>query len=100
VALEVNRFDGEGARSVVVRGTARLVGEDEAHRARPHPAVDRLGGQYRSRLMPPRALAGPTQGAIDHLLASRVCCKAIRAGLADHCLLFAPSLTIFRCRLA
>jgi uncharacterized protein len=33
VAFEVDRFDGESARSVVVRGTARLLGEDEAHRA-------------------------------------------------------------------
>jgi uncharacterized protein len=32
VAFEVDRFDGESARSVVVRGTARLLGEDEAHR--------------------------------------------------------------------
>jgi nitroimidazol reductase NimA-like FMN-containing flavoprotein (pyridoxamine 5'-phosphate oxidase superfamily) len=33
VAFEVDRFEGESARSVVVRGTARLLGEDEAHRA-------------------------------------------------------------------
>ena len=33
VAFEIDRFDGESARSVVVRGTARLLGEDEAHRA-------------------------------------------------------------------
>jgi len=33
VAFEVDRFEGESARSVVVRGTAQLLGEDEAHRA-------------------------------------------------------------------
>ena len=33
VAFEVDRYDGESARSVVVRGSARLLGEDEAHRA-------------------------------------------------------------------
>lgn len=33
VALEIDRYDEETARSVVVRGTARLLGEDEAHRA-------------------------------------------------------------------
>jgi nitroimidazol reductase NimA-like FMN-containing flavoprotein (pyridoxamine 5'-phosphate oxidase superfamily) len=33
VAFEIDRYGGESARSVVVRGTARLLGEDEAHRA-------------------------------------------------------------------
>jgi len=33
VAFEVDGFEGESARSVFVRGTARLLGEDEAHRA-------------------------------------------------------------------
>jgi nitroimidazol reductase NimA-like FMN-containing flavoprotein (pyridoxamine 5'-phosphate oxidase superfamily) len=33
VAFEVDEFDGESARSVVVRGTAQLLGKDEAHRA-------------------------------------------------------------------
>lgn len=33
VALEVDRHDESSARSVVVRGQARLLGEDEAHRA-------------------------------------------------------------------
>jgi nitroimidazol reductase NimA-like FMN-containing flavoprotein (pyridoxamine 5'-phosphate oxidase superfamily) len=33
VAFEIDRFDEESARSVVVRGTARLLAEDEAHRA-------------------------------------------------------------------
>ena len=37
VAFEVDRFDNESARSVVVRGTARLLGEDEAHRAEEVP---------------------------------------------------------------
>lgn len=33
VAFEVDRYDEETARSVVVRGSARLLPEDEAHRA-------------------------------------------------------------------
>jgi nitroimidazol reductase NimA-like FMN-containing flavoprotein (pyridoxamine 5'-phosphate oxidase superfamily) len=33
VAFEVDQYDEETARSVVVRGTARLLPEDEAHRA-------------------------------------------------------------------
>ena len=33
VAFEIDRYDEETARSVVVRGAARLLGEDEAHRA-------------------------------------------------------------------
>ena len=33
VAFEIDRYDEETACSVVVRGTARLLGEDEAHRA-------------------------------------------------------------------
>jgi len=37
VAFEVDRFADESARSVVVRGTARLLGEDEAHRAEDVP---------------------------------------------------------------
>ena len=33
VAFEIDRYDEQSARSVVVRGTARLLPEDEAHRA-------------------------------------------------------------------
>ena len=33
VAFEIDRYDEESARSVLVRGTARLLPEDEAHRA-------------------------------------------------------------------
>jgi len=33
VAFEIDRYGEESARSVVVRGTARLLPEDEAHRA-------------------------------------------------------------------
>mgnify|MGYP001578213793 CR=1 FL=1 len=33
VAFEIDEHDEETARSVVVRGTPRLLGEDEAHRA-------------------------------------------------------------------
>lgn len=33
VALEIDRYGEDSARSVVVRGTARLLPEDEAHRA-------------------------------------------------------------------
>lgn len=37
VAFEIDRYDEESARSVVVRGTARLLPEDEAHRAEKVP---------------------------------------------------------------
>ena len=33
VAFEIDRYDEESARSVVIRGSARLLEEDEAHRA-------------------------------------------------------------------
>lgn len=33
VAFEIDEYDDDSARSVVVRGTPRLLGEDEAHRA-------------------------------------------------------------------
>ena len=33
VAFEIDRYDDDSARSVVVRGTARLLPEDEEHRA-------------------------------------------------------------------
>ena len=33
VAFEIDRYDDEHARSVVVRGTARILPEDEEHRA-------------------------------------------------------------------
>lgn len=33
VAFEIDTYDDETARSVIVRGTARLLEEDEAHRA-------------------------------------------------------------------
>lgn len=33
VAFEIDEHDEDSARSVVVRGRARLLGEDEAHRA-------------------------------------------------------------------
>ena len=33
VAFEIDEYDEDSARSVVVRGTPRLLGEDEAHRA-------------------------------------------------------------------
>lgn len=33
VAFEIDRYEEDSARSVVVRGTARLLPEDEAHRA-------------------------------------------------------------------
>lgn len=33
VAFEVDRYDDDHARSVVVRGSARILGEDEEHRA-------------------------------------------------------------------
>ena len=33
VAFEIDEYDEDSARSVVVRGTPRVLGEDEAHRA-------------------------------------------------------------------
>jgi hypothetical protein len=33
VAFEIDEYDEDSARSVVVRGKPRLLGEDEAHRA-------------------------------------------------------------------
>ena len=37
VAFEIDEYDEESARSVVVRGKPRLLGEDEAHRAENTP---------------------------------------------------------------
>ncbi len=37
VAFEIDRYGEDSARSVVVRGTARLLPEDEAHRAESVP---------------------------------------------------------------
>lgn len=37
VAFEIDTYDDQSARSVVVRGTARLLPEDEAHRAENAP---------------------------------------------------------------
>lgn len=37
VAFEIDEYDEDSARSVVVRGTPRLLGEDEAHRAEDLP---------------------------------------------------------------
>jgi hypothetical protein len=43
VAFEIDRYGEETARSVVVRGTARLLGEDEAHRAENVPLRSWVG---------------------------------------------------------
>jgi nitroimidazol reductase NimA-like FMN-containing flavoprotein (pyridoxamine 5'-phosphate oxidase superfamily) len=43
VAFEIDRYGGESARSVVIRGTARLLGEDEAHRAENVPLRSWVG---------------------------------------------------------
>jgi len=37
IAFEVDRIEDERARSVIIRGSARLLGEDEAHRAETVP---------------------------------------------------------------
>lgn len=43
VAFEIDTFAGESARSVVARGTARLLGEDEEHRAENVPLRSWVG---------------------------------------------------------
>jgi nitroimidazol reductase NimA-like FMN-containing flavoprotein (pyridoxamine 5'-phosphate oxidase superfamily) len=43
VAFEIDKFDRESARSVVVRGSARLLGEDEEHRAENLPLRSWVG---------------------------------------------------------
>ena len=43
VAFEIDQYDETSARSVVVRGTARLLGEDEAHRAENVPLRSWVG---------------------------------------------------------
>jgi len=43
VAFEIDEHDDDSARSVVVRGRARLLGEDEAHRAENLPVRPWVG---------------------------------------------------------
>ena len=42
-AFEIDEYDEDSARSVVVRGTPRLLGEDEAHRAENVPLRPWIG---------------------------------------------------------
>ncbi len=44
VALEIDRYDEESARSVVVRGSARILPEDQEHRAEDVPLRPWAGG--------------------------------------------------------
>jgi nitroimidazol reductase NimA-like FMN-containing flavoprotein (pyridoxamine 5'-phosphate oxidase superfamily) len=59
VAFEIDRYGGESARSVVVRGSARLLGEDEAHRAENVPLRPWVGTwKYNVVEIAPRVVTG------------------------------------------
>lgn len=59
VAFEVDRFDDERARSVVVRGSARILGEDEEHRAENVPLRPWVGTpKYHVVEILPRVITG------------------------------------------
>jgi nitroimidazol reductase NimA-like FMN-containing flavoprotein (pyridoxamine 5'-phosphate oxidase superfamily) len=59
VAFEIDRYGGESARSVVVRGSARLLGEDEAHRAENVPLRPWVGtGKYNVVEIAPHVVSG------------------------------------------
>lgn len=60
VAFEIDTYDEHTARSVIVRGTARLLEEDEAHRAENvplRPWVD-ADGKYNVVEIAPATLSG------------------------------------------
>lgn len=59
VAFEIDQFERESARSVVVRGTVRLLGEEEAHRAENVPLRSWLGSRkYNVVEIAPRVVTG------------------------------------------
>ena len=59
VALEIDRYDEEHARSVVVRGSARILGEDEEHRAENVPLRPWVGTlKYNVVEITPRVVTG------------------------------------------
>ena len=63
VAFEIDRFDGESARSVVVRGSARLLGEDEEHRAENVPLRSWVGThKYNVVEIAPKVVTGRAFG--------------------------------------
>jgi nitroimidazol reductase NimA-like FMN-containing flavoprotein (pyridoxamine 5'-phosphate oxidase superfamily) len=59
VALEIDRYDEEHARSVVVRGSARKLDEDEEHRAENLPLRPWVGTpKYNVVEITPRVVTG------------------------------------------
>jgi nitroimidazol reductase NimA-like FMN-containing flavoprotein (pyridoxamine 5'-phosphate oxidase superfamily) len=59
VAFEIDRYDDDTARSVVVRGSARILPEDEAHRAESVPLRPWVGTpKYDVVEISPRAVTG------------------------------------------
>jgi nitroimidazol reductase NimA-like FMN-containing flavoprotein (pyridoxamine 5'-phosphate oxidase superfamily) len=59
VALAIDRYDDDSARSVVVRGSARLLGEDEEHRAENVPLRPWVGTvKYNVVEITPRLITG------------------------------------------
>ena len=59
VALEIDRYGEEDARSVVVRGSARILGEDEEHRAENVPLRPWVGTpKYHVVEIRPRVITG------------------------------------------
>ena len=59
VALEIDEYDEESARSVVVCGTPRLLGEDEAHRGENVPLRPWVGAyKYNVVEIVPGAVTG------------------------------------------
>ena len=59
VAFEIDRYDDEHARSVVVRGSARQLGEDEEHRAENVPLRPWVGTpKYNVVEITPRVVTG------------------------------------------
>lgn len=59
VAFEIDRYDEDHARSVVVRGSARILPEDEEHRAENVPLRPWVGTlKYNVVEITPRAITG------------------------------------------
>ena len=59
VAFEIDEYDEDTARSVVVRGTPRILGEDEAHRAEQVPLRPWVGSlKYNVVEIAPEVVSG------------------------------------------
>ena len=59
VAFEIDHFEGESARSVVVRGTVRLLDEEEGHRAENVPLRSWVGTRKHNVVeIVPRVVSG------------------------------------------